>query len=174
MLPVVWLPVITALIVLRFGQLALGVSLLLFILGVVLWTLTEYGLHRWLFHWQPSGSRGQRLHFVLHGVHHDHPSDPLRVVFPPLTGIPIAAVFFVMFRLLFGEQAWPMVAAGFVAGYLVFDLVHAWMHTGKVRSGLGRYLRARHMRHHFRDDTKNFGVSSPLWDLVLRTESRRR
>lgn len=173
-LPIVWLPVIATLVAMRFDQLSPGVCLLLFAFGWGLWTLAEYVLHRWLLHWQSWHGRGQRLHFVLHGVHHVHPSDPLRVVFPPVTGIPIAVVFFVAFDLMFGVRAWPLIAAGFVSGYLVFDLIHAWVHTGKARSRPGRFLQARHMRHHFRDETKNFGVSSPLWDLILKTEFRRR
>src|SRR4029079_12508350 len=67
-----WLPVLAYLGV-RAGQhgmnllqgLALGI-------GVVLWwTLMEYVLHRSLFHYCGPRLWQRRMHFVLHGVHHD-------------------------------------------------------------------------------------------------------
>jgi len=46
-------------------------------LGLLIWTLTEYWLHRLVFHWEPDHPIGSRLHFVIHGIHHDHPNDKL-------------------------------------------------------------------------------------------------
>src|ERR1700737_1440463 len=40
--------------------------------GVALWSLTEYWLHRLVFHWEPDNPFGRRMHFIIHGVHHDH------------------------------------------------------------------------------------------------------
>lgn len=40
--------------------------------GILLWTLLEYSLHRWVFHLEPSG-RSQAMiyfHFAIHGLHH--------------------------------------------------------------------------------------------------------
>jgi sterol desaturase/sphingolipid hydroxylase (fatty acid hydroxylase superfamily) len=34
---------------------------------------------------------------------------------------------------------------------------------------IGRFLRQHHMAHHYTKPDRNFGVSSPLWDLVFRT-----
>ena len=51
--------------------------------GYVFWTLTEYWLHRLVFHWEPDNAFGRRMHFVIHGIHHDHPNDKLRLVMPP-------------------------------------------------------------------------------------------
>jgi dihydroceramide fatty acyl 2-hydroxylase len=172
-LPFIWAPVIIGLVVFGAGRMPIQYDVPLFIFGWLLWTAVEYALHRWLFHWEPASEGGRRFHFVLHGVHHERPSDPLRVVFPPVAGLPLACVFFVAFRCAFGAQAWPMIAAGFIAGYLAFDLIHAYVHTRKPSGLLGRVLRERHMRHHFRDGDKNFGVSSALWDFVMRTRSRR-
>jgi sterol desaturase/sphingolipid hydroxylase (fatty acid hydroxylase superfamily) len=33
-------------------------------------------------------------------------------------------------------------------------------------------LRERHMRHHFQDDTRGFGISAPYWDEVFGTSPR--
>src|SRR5580658_3020997 len=62
--------------------------------GYGLWTLAEYWIHRSLFHIEPRSRLGERVHFVIHGVHHDHPNDPLRLVMPPVVSLPVAAVFF--------------------------------------------------------------------------------
>ena len=65
--------------------------------GVGIWTLTEYWLHRLIFHWEPDNAFGRRMHFIIHGIHHDHPNDKLRLVMPPAVSIPLAALFFVAF-----------------------------------------------------------------------------
>lgn len=63
--------------------LAAGALVLLTLGGVGIWTLTEYWLHRLVFHWEPDHALGRRLHFIIHGIHHDHPNDKLRLVMPP-------------------------------------------------------------------------------------------
>ena len=61
--------------------------------GYLFWTLTEYWLHRIVFHFEPEQGIGARLHWIIHGVHHDHPNDPMRLVMPPSVSIPLAALF---------------------------------------------------------------------------------
>src|SRR4051794_1327068 len=39
-----------------------------FILGIFVWTATEYVLHRYLFHFVPKSDWGLRIHFIFHGV----------------------------------------------------------------------------------------------------------
>ena len=58
--------------------------------GYAFWTLTEYWLHRVVFHFEPDHGIGARLHWMIHGVHHDHPNDPLRLVMPPAASVPLA------------------------------------------------------------------------------------
>src|SRR5439155_18670441 len=58
--------------------------------GYAVWTLFEYWLHRLVFHFEPETGIGARLHWMIHGVHHDHPNDPLRLVMPPAASIPLA------------------------------------------------------------------------------------
>ncbi len=80
----IYIPVIAGLIVLGAsdGQGALEI-IGLFAAGLFIWTLSEYWLHRLVFHWDPDNSIGHRLHFIIHGVHHDHPNDKMRLVMPP-------------------------------------------------------------------------------------------
>ncbi|MGA8926292.1 MAG: fatty acid hydroxylase, partial [Solirubrobacterales bacterium] len=81
---IVFIPVVAAGIWLGIDRgLAVGTTILLFGVGVAIWTLTEYWLHRLVFHWQPKFAGGDRLHFIIHGVHHDHPNDAMRLVMPP-------------------------------------------------------------------------------------------
>jgi dihydroceramide fatty acyl 2-hydroxylase len=168
-------PTILALVVLAAGDGlgALEISLLV-VGGFVLWTLAEYWLHRKVFHWDPDHPIGHRLHFVIHGVHHDHPNDRMRLVMPPGASIPLAALFFGLFWLAFGLPTAMPLFAGFLVGYLTYDYMHYYLHHVVPKSKLGKRLREQHMRHHFQDHRYGFGVSSPLWDVVFRTLPRTR
>ena len=110
----------------------------------------------------------------MHGVHHEHPSDRLRLVMPPAVSIPLSAAFLGMFSLVFGTPAAYPVFGGFILGYLGYDYTHYHVHHHTPRTELGKRLREQHMRHHFQDHRYGFGVSSPLWDVVFRTLPRQR
>jgi dihydroceramide fatty acyl 2-hydroxylase len=172
---ILYVPIIAALIVLgaNDGQGAVEIPLLVFA-GLAIWTISEYWLHRKVFHWDPDHPIGHRLHFIIHGVHHDHPNDKLRLVMPPGASIPLAALFFGIFWLVFGlPTAYPLFA-GFLVGYLIYDYMHYYLHHAVPKSPLAKRLREQHMRHHFQDHRYGFGVSSPLWDMVFRTMPRTR
>ncbi len=147
--------------------------LLLSLAGIGIWTLTEYWLHRLVFHWEPDNAFGRRMHFIIHGVHHDHPNDRMRLVMPPSVSIPLAALFFLAFRLIFGDAAFP-IFGGFILGYLVYDYTHYYVHHAVPKTKLGKQLREQHMRHHFQDHRFGYGVSSPVWDVVFQTLPRKR
>jgi sterol desaturase/sphingolipid hydroxylase (fatty acid hydroxylase superfamily) len=111
---------------------------------------------------------------MIHGVHHDHPNDPLRLVMPPAASIPLAIIVVGAIFLVAGTVHGLAVAAGFLIGYLVYDEIHYALHHHVPKSRLGKRLRELHMRHHFQDDEKGFGISAPYWDMVFRTYSQRR
>ncbi len=96
-----------AVLILAAWQLA-GASVLatagLAVAGYALWTLFEYWLHRVVFHFEPQEGLGARLHWIIHGVHHDHPNDPLRLVMPPAVSIPLGALVFGILYLIFGRS----------------------------------------------------------------------
>lgn len=140
--------------------------------GYLLWTLTEYWMHRVVFHFEPEDGIGARLHWIIHGVHHDHPNDPLRLVMPPSVSVPLALGFYGLFAVVLGAAA-PAFGAGFLAGYLAYDMTHYHVHHHRPRTRAGRLLRELHMRHHFQDDTRGFGVSAPWWDNVFGTPAQR-
>lgn len=142
--------------------------------GYVFWTLCEYWGHRAVFHLEPEDGIGARLHWMIHGVHHDHPDDPMRLVLPPAFSLPLAAGFLALFVEALGSSPGLGACAGFFAGYLIYDMTHFALHHHRPKNRLGRRLRELHMRHHFEDDERGFGVSVPWWDVVFGTSFRRR
>jgi sterol desaturase/sphingolipid hydroxylase (fatty acid hydroxylase superfamily) len=169
--PLIYLPVIGFLLVRAIGHENLGVGSVLgvFALGIVAWSLTEYLLHRFVFHLEPDSRWGRRVHFVIHGVHHDFPHDPMRLVMPPSVSIPLAIGFWFLFRALLGP-AWALPTfAGFLLGYLIYDMSHYHMHHHRSKDRLSLALRRYHYRHHFQQADRGFGVTTPLWDRVFRT-----
>lgn len=139
--------------------------------GYVLWTLLEYFGHRYIFHFEMKSKLGARLHFLIHGVHHDYPSDPLRLVMPLLMSAPIMALAALAIFAAAGGLALPILA-GFIAGYIAYDTLHYYVHHNEPRTAIGRLLKRKHMLHHFRDGGTCFGVSAPWWDYVFGTAWR--
>jgi dihydroceramide fatty acyl 2-hydroxylase len=165
-------PAIVAMFVWSLANVSLAASAGLALAGYGLWTLFEYWLHRLVFHFEPEEGMGARMHWIIHGVHHDHPNDPMRLVMPPAVSIPLGAIVFAVLYLIFGSSYAPGLGAGFFTGYLVYDMTHYYLHHFRPRGRFGRMLRERHMRHHFQDDTRGFGISAPYWDEVFRTSPR--
>lgn len=168
----IFVPGIVALSAWGLTKVSVLVSIALLVGGYALWTLFEYWLHRLVFHFEPEDGFGARLHWIIHGVHHDHPNDPMRLVMPPAVSVPLGAGVFGLLYLIFGPRYAPGLGAGFFLGYLVYDMMHYYLHHFRPHGRLGRMLRERHMRHHFQDDTRGFGISAPYWDEVFKTSSR--
>lgn len=141
---------------------------LLILAGLAFWTLLEYLLHRFVFHRAPRTRRQMFLGYLFHGVHHAFPEDRLRWTIPLITSVPVATILATMSFLSFGGAGGPLMS-GLLLGYLAYDLLHYAIHRGPMRSRLGNYLRKRHLAHHYGVPERNFGVSSPLWDLVFRS-----
>jgi dihydroceramide fatty acyl 2-hydroxylase len=141
-------------------------TVLLVLSGLVCWSLIEYLLHRFVFHHTPSTPRQMFLGYLFHGAHHAFPDDRLRWTVPLVTSLPVAAVLTTAALLVFGAAGGPLMT-GVLLGYLAYDLVHYAIHLGPKRSRIGRYLRNRHLAHHYGVPERNFGVTSPLWDVVF-------
>jgi sterol desaturase/sphingolipid hydroxylase (fatty acid hydroxylase superfamily) len=172
--PLIFIPAIVILLVDCLGRASVGAALLYVLGGYVFWTLTEYWLHRIVFHFEPEQGIGARLHWIIHGVHHDHPNDPLRLVMPPSVSVPLATLFVLGFSAVLGSPAYLGFGAGFLAGYLGYDMLHYHVHHHRPRTRLGKLLRELHMRHHFQDHERGYGVSAPFWDHVFGTAPKQR
>ncbi|MCY4779835.1 sterol desaturase family protein [Sphingobacterium sp. UT-1RO-CII-1] len=164
-----WVPVIVYLIYKAYaiGEMTTGSVVGYFIFGLAFWTLAEYVLHRWIFHYHPTSAWGQRIHFIFHGVHHDYPKDRLRLVMPLSASIPMAAIIYFILSWFFGEFTLSAFFAGFLFGYLIYDECHYAMHHANFKSGLFKRIKDHHMLHHYADPEKGFGVSSYIWDVIF-------
>jgi len=151
------------------GVLSSAVLVMEFAAGLFVWTLTEYLLHRFVFHYEPTSTWGKRLHFLMHGVHHDYPQDSKRLVMPPVVSIPLASLFLGLFALLLPGVHVAATFAGFIFGYICYDEIHYATHHAPMKGKLGLWLKHHHVRHHYLDNGRGFGVSSPLWDYVFGT-----
>jgi len=171
---VVFVPAVSWLLLAGIDRTGVGDAVAWALGGYLFWTLTEYWMHRVVFHFEPEEGIGARLHWIIHGVHHDHPNDPLRLVMPPSVSIPLAAGFLALFALVLSSPVWLAFGAGFLAGYLLYDMTHYHLHHHTPRTRMGRKLREQHMRHHFQDHDSGFGVSAPFWDHVFGTAPTRR
>jgi dihydroceramide fatty acyl 2-hydroxylase len=141
--------------------------------GLAVWTLTEYSLHRWVFHFRAKSRLGQWLVFLFHGVHHDDPRDKTRLVMPPAGAILIMIVLWFLFGLVIPAPWLEPFVAFFIIGYLAYDYIHYATHHFPMKHPALRYLKTWHMQHHFSGQEGRFGVSSPLWDYVLGTTCER-
>jgi sterol desaturase/sphingolipid hydroxylase (fatty acid hydroxylase superfamily) len=168
---ILYLPLVVYLLYRAATNPLLSVSgiIMLFLAGWLAWTATDYLLHRFVFHFEPKGEFQKSIFYLFHGIHHDYPNDSWRLVMPPAVSIPLAVIFYAAFYWLIGKPHHEPFFAGFVFGYLCYDMIHYAVHHFPMNKGLALYLRQYHIRHHFQDETRSFGVSSPLWDYVLGT-----
>ena len=145
----------------------------LFAFGIFIWTFLEYTLHRFVFHYEPKSAMGKRMHFMLHGVHHDYPNDGTRLVMTPAISVPFALFFYGVLWLLLGSTYVHSTFAGLIFGYVCYDMIHYATHHFPMKNGLALKLKQHHMRHHYQDDTSGYGVSSPFWDYVFGTRQKK-
>ena len=141
---------------------------LIFISGTIIWTLVEYILHRFVFHYHPDTEKGKRINYVLHGNHHEYPRDKERLFMPAAPSLIIASMFFFVFYLIVGKNVFAFFP-GFMLGYLIYGTmhfaIHAWNPPFKWMKGLWR----NHHLHHYKHGDMGFGVSSTFWDHVFGT-----
>jgi sterol desaturase/sphingolipid hydroxylase (fatty acid hydroxylase superfamily) len=141
----------------------LSVWLLATVAGVMVWTLIEYVVHRYVFHWMPVFS-------PMHGAHHEAPL--------ALVGTPTWVSLLVIFTFVFAP-AWALgslniasgMAVGVMAGFQWYGLVHHAIHHRKPRMIARRLIIAsrRHAQHHYSTQPGNFGVTTSFWDRVFGT-----
>src|SRR5919107_1900119 len=119
----IYVPVIALLFGTGVGRLGLLTSIGLVLGGYAVWTLTEYWLHRVVFHFEPERGLGARLHWMIHGVHHDHPNDPMRLVMPPSASVPLALAFGGVFWLVLGGPWFLPLLSRLLGGYPSYHMI---------------------------------------------------
>ncbi|KHJ30544.1 putative fatty acid hydroxylase [Erysiphe necator] len=173
--PMVWLPfVIYGLYIARPGLSSTAEEFLYCLIGIFIWTLVEYFLHRFLFHldrFLPENRVALTLHFLLHGIHHYLPMDKLRLVMPPALFLVLATPFWKLAHVLIYWN-WSIattVFCGGIFGYICYDLTHYFLHH-RTLPLYWRELKKYHLQHHFMDYENGFGVTSRFWDVVFGTQ----
>ena len=142
----------------------------LIVIGLALWSLLEYLLHRFFFHWIPHNHKMRQILHQLHFNHHDDPRNPDKILVHPLYSLPVSGLLGCGFYLITGGLfASTGLLAGMWAGFLYYEWVHYRLHLGKDSKGLLKQQRRWHFHHHFVDPHHCFGVTSPLWDVVFGT-----
>ncbi|KAI0315580.1 fatty acid-2 hydroxylase [Amylostereum chailletii] len=142
-----------------------------FLLGNFAWTLLEYGFHRFLFHIDevlPDTPAFLTLHFLLHGIHHYMPMDPLRLVMPPLLFFALSFPMTQLAHVIFPAAMANGVISGAFVFYVLYDCMHYAMHHTKLPSYL-REMKKYHLGHHYKNYELGFGVTSKVWDYVFNT-----
>ena len=135
-------------------------ALLTVLSGLLLFSLVEYCFHRWLFHGPVQ---------IMEQGHHKHHQDPLGddslpFFLPPLALLGLAGLFGLAMPT---SYAW-LLAGAIACGYAAYGLSHSVIHNRRFRHRLSKRWAASHHIHHHHPD-KNFGVTTPLWDIVLGT-----
>lgn len=176
--PLFWIPVIIGIAMQEFqakaqniNDIALLSGYVLF--GVLFWTLLEYVLHRWVFHVKLTSDTGPWLctfHFMIHGLHHKVPFDPMRLVFPPLPGVILAVIIYTPISFILQNHNPRLILSGALLGYLCYDMIHYYLHYGNPTANHHLYdMKRYHYQHHFAHQDLGYGISSPLWDIIFKT-----
>ena len=150
-----------------YKEIPIGKLALYFFFGMLAWTLVEYIIHRFVFHFISDNPKTQRVIYKLHGIHHEYPRDRERLFMPPVPSLIVAAFFFGIEYLLFG---WNVLGffSGFLFGYLLYGSMHYAIHAFTPPGFLKALWRNHHL-HHYKYPEKGFGVSSVIWDHIFGT-----
>ncbi len=138
----------------------------LVLVGLLVWSLFEYCMHRFLFHLELDSELGRWLGFVMHGNHHADPADPYRSMMPPIVSVTWSGAIWAMFALAFGA-AGTVVFLGFAIGYVAYDTIHYACHQLPARGPVMRALRRHHLRHHFGRSEGNYAITTIFWDHLF-------
>ena len=145
-------------------------TVLLISSGILSWTLIEYALHRFVFHHRARSLFGKKLIYAAHLSHHEHPRATNRLFSGLVISLPIATAYLLLAWIATGSlRAATYLFTGLVAGYCCYEWLHFQAHHRRPRLRLFRYLRRYHLLHHYQTPEHRFGVTSPLFDVLLGT-----
>jgi len=144
-----------------------------FVTAMLTWSLFEYLVHRFLFHFQADSKFGKRMVYIFHENHHEFPRDRNRLFMPPVPSVIMASIVLLLFIglaiLFFGSEGYALVFfSGFISGYLVYVSIHYAIHAFPPPKYMKVLWRNHHL-HHYKHPDKAFGVSSMLWDTLFGT-----
>ncbi len=137
-------------------------------LGWLSFTLVEYLIHRFVFHFNATTEKELIIQYNIHGIHHEFPRDKERLAMPAVISIVVSSGFYLLFRVLMGDYSM-VFFSGFTAGYSSYLLIHHAVHTKKPPRNFLKYFWKHHSLHHYASVHSAFSVSMPLWDYLFGT-----
>ena len=149
-------------------NLSVGMTVGMFLLGLLAFTWVEYNTHRYIFHMAANTQKKADLQYTMHGVHHEFPKDKTRLAMPPILSITLSTALLLIFRLFLGDLVFSFLP-GFLGGYAAYLSVHFMVHAYQPPRNFLKVLWVNHAVHHYKDGDYVFGVSSPLWDYIYGT-----
>jgi hypothetical protein len=145
-------------------------NFLFIIAGVFTWTLIEYGLHRFIFHYTARSDFGRKLLYAAHLSHHQNPRAINRLFSGLVISLPVATAYLLVAWIATGSlHATTYMFTGLTAGYFCYEWLHFQAHHRRPQLRVFKYLQKYHLLHHHETLELRFGVTSPLFDLVLGT-----
>lgn len=141
--------------------------------AVTIYPLAWYLIHRYILHsrWM---WKIEALAPTWKRIHYDHHQDPnhLEVLFGSLLNtLPTIALATAPIGYAIGGIGGAAIALA--TGLLttcVYEFVHCIQHLAyKPKNKFIAAMKARHMAHHFHDETGNFGITNYFWDRVFGT-----
>ncbi|KAG0042573.1 fatty acid alpha-hydroxylase [Gryganskiella cystojenkinii] len=179
LVPVLWLPVVALIFSWSVrgtpettGALSMEKAGSTFVTGVFVWSLTEYSIHRFLFHVDdllPDSTYSNVAHFLLHGIHHYLPMDRLRLVMPPVLTILIGFPLYCLAHGLFESHYANALMSGTYFGYICYDMVHYALHHSALKVQHLKEMKSYHFKHHYKQADLGYGITSKIWDRVFGT-----
>lgn len=148
--------------------LSAGVTVALFIAGLLSFSWVEYMVHRYVFHMATYSELREKLQYTMHGVHHEFPKDKDRLAMPPLLSITIATILLLLLKVVMKDLTFAFLP-GFLVGYAGYLAIHYMVHAFPPPRNFLKALWVNHGIHHYKDGEVIFGVSSPLWDYIYGT-----
>ena len=73
-------------------------------LGWFIWSLLEFALHRFFFHWTPHHSRLKQIIRSLHVSHHGDSRNPDKILVRPIYSLTVSALFLAGFSTVTGRR----------------------------------------------------------------------
>ncbi len=139
--------------------------LFLYLVGLALWSLFEYVIHRFLGHRKKGMDPIAREHRAHHATV-DYFAPFARKV---LLALPVLVFLALLGAVFVGLRFSALITAGLATGWLLYERLHLRLHLKAPGSTYTHWAVRHHFDHHFMNPKTNHGVSSPVWDLVFGT-----
>jgi len=149
------------------------------LLGLIsCWTFTEYFFHRFLLHRElnldidaPADGKHNAGIFSSHVHHHVFTNQKHRIVLNMPLYRKYISIGWIILYLTTPASIMYSLLFGWIGGSVFYDLMHYSYHHGPdLPFAWYEHMKAAHMRHHYRDNSKEFGVTVPVWDHVFKSQ----